>query len=180
MGLGITEGAGVRLTIDTQRDTYEQAIAAVQAAYGLNPAAVASGWPQAPVPAARPGPETLGSEDIWQGWTEQMLFDTLASVRPGVRAVLRRLVEVGGTATFDSVQEYFAGFPQTLIPPKKIGGTLTSLRAVRRRVGPDKRSNLLQRDDHRRIEPALLEGFRRAFDLADIRPDLLHQSATGQ
>ncbi|MCL7429799.1 hypothetical protein [Streptomyces sp. YS415] len=133
----------MRLTIDTQTDTYEQAIAAVQAAYGLNPAAEASGWPDAPVPAARPGPETLDSEDIWQGWTERMLFDTLASVRPGARAVLRRLVELGGTATFDSLQEHFADHPQTPIPPKKIGGTLTSLRAVRRRVGPHNRSNLL-------------------------------------
>ena len=39
-GSGTREGA--QLTIDTQTDTYEQAIAAVQAAYGLNPAAVAS------------------------------------------------------------------------------------------------------------------------------------------
>ncbi|MDH6436163.1 hypothetical protein M2158_004703 [Streptomyces sp. SAI-144] len=39
-GSGTREG--VQLTIDTQTDTYEQAIAAVQAAYGLNPAAVAS------------------------------------------------------------------------------------------------------------------------------------------
>ncbi|MFD3503471.1 hypothetical protein ACFWWT_39735 [Streptomyces sp. NPDC058676] len=40
----------MQLTIDTQTDTYEQAIAAVQAAYGLNPTAVASDWPQAPAP----------------------------------------------------------------------------------------------------------------------------------
>ncbi|MFE1834025.1 hypothetical protein [Streptomyces sviceus] len=38
------------MTIDTQTDSYEQAIAAVQAAYGLNPAAVASSWPEAPAP----------------------------------------------------------------------------------------------------------------------------------
>ncbi|WP_405530984.1 hypothetical protein OG426_53540 [Streptomyces canus] len=31
------KGEGIRLTIDTQTDTYEQAIAAVQAAYELNP-----------------------------------------------------------------------------------------------------------------------------------------------
>lgn len=39
---------GVELTIDTQTDTYEQAIAAVQAAYGLNPAAVAGVGPTLP------------------------------------------------------------------------------------------------------------------------------------
>jgi hypothetical protein len=68
--------------------------------------------------------------------------------------------------------------PETPIDPKRIGGTLTSIRAVRRRVGPDNRSNLLERDDRRRIswiEPALLEGLKRAFDLADARPDLLRQ-----
>jgi hypothetical protein len=37
----------VRLTIDTGTATYEQAIAAVQAAYGLRPA-VPAAWPDAP------------------------------------------------------------------------------------------------------------------------------------
>ncbi|MFF7551238.1 hypothetical protein ACFZCU_47765 [Streptomyces canus] len=35
-----------------------------------------------------------------------------------------------------------------------------------------------KRDDRRRIywiEPALLEGLKRAFDLADARPDVLRQ-----
>ncbi|WP_405524451.1 hypothetical protein [Streptomyces canus] len=38
----------MQLTIDTQTDTYEQAIAAVQAAYGLNPAAAAGSCPRPP------------------------------------------------------------------------------------------------------------------------------------
>ncbi|WP_251063668.1 MULTISPECIES: hypothetical protein [unclassified Streptomyces] len=67
----------MRLTIDT----HEQAITAVQAAYGLNLAAVASGWPHAPELATQPGPETL-SDDLWEGWTDRMLFATLASVLP--------------------------------------------------------------------------------------------------
>lgn len=107
-----------------------------------------------------------------------MLFDAVASVLPGARAVLRRLVELGGTASYGEVQEYFADHPQTPIPPKKIGRTLNSIRAVRHRVGPDNRSNVLEPDDRRRIyriEPALLEGLKRAFDLADSRPDLLRQ-----
>ncbi|MFF4354916.1 hypothetical protein [Streptomyces sp. NPDC001530] len=172
----------MQLTIDTQTDTYEQAIAAVQAAYGLNPAAVASGWADAPTAAPRPGPETLSGDVLWEDWTDRLLFDTVASVMPGARAVLRRLVEVGGTATFDEVKEHFASHPTVPIEPKKIGGTLTSIRAVRRRIGPDNRTNLLERDDRRRIyriEPALLEGLKRAFDLAEARPDLLRQEPVG-
>ncbi|WP_020124373.1 hypothetical protein [Streptomyces canus] len=55
---------------------------------------------------------------------------------------------------------------------------MTSVRAVRRRIGPDNRTNVLELDDRARvyrIEPAILEGLRRAFDLADARPDLLRQ-----
>ncbi|KUM84303.1 hypothetical protein AQI94_32295 [Streptomyces pseudovenezuelae] len=102
---------------------------------------------------------------------------------PGARAVLRRLVEVGGTALYEEVQDHFAVHPEMPIDPKRIGGTLASIRAVRRRVGPDNRSNLLERDDRRRvywIEPALLEGLKRAFDLAEARPDLLRAESVGQ
>jgi len=182
MGEENTEGEGVRLTIDTQTDTYEQVIAAVQAAYGLNPAAVAGGWPDAPAPMVRPGPEGLSGEDLGEGWTERMLFETVAAVMPGARAVLRRLVEVGGTATFGEVQDYFAGHSTTPIEAKRIGGTLTSVCAVRRRIDADGRSDLLQRDDRRRIyriEPALVEGLKRAFGLADARPDLLRREPAG-
>ncbi|MFE2219780.1 hypothetical protein ACFW93_48805 [Streptomyces canus] len=113
-----------------------------------------------------------------QGWTERMLFDTIAAVVPGARAVLRRLVDVGGTASYEEVQDHFAVYPETPIDPRRIGGTLTSIGAVRRRVGPDNRSNLLGRDDRRRIywiEPALLEGLKRAFGLAEARPDLCQE-----
>ncbi|MCX5426019.1 hypothetical protein [Streptomyces sp. NBC_00078] len=37
----------MRLTIDTEADTYDEAIAEVQAAYGLRPV-VPAGWPDAP------------------------------------------------------------------------------------------------------------------------------------
>ena len=70
------------------------------------------------------------------------------------------------------------GHPATPIETERIGGTLTSVRAVRRRIGPDGRSDLLRRDDRRRIyriEPALVEGLKRAFGLADARPDLLRR-----
>ncbi|WP_285440115.1 MULTISPECIES: hypothetical protein [unclassified Streptomyces] len=39
----------------------------------------------------------------------------------------------------------------------------------------------MELDDRKRIyriEPALTEGLKRAFDLADARPDLLRQEAT--
>ncbi|MFD3841480.1 hypothetical protein ACFWWC_35265 [Streptomyces sp. NPDC058642] len=53
-GEHITGGGVVRLTIDTETDTYEEAIAAVQAAYGLRPE-VPVAWPDAPsAPAPRP------------------------------------------------------------------------------------------------------------------------------
>jgi hypothetical protein len=106
-GSGTREGA--QLTIVTQTDTCEQAIAAVQAAYGLNPTAVAGSWRYAPGVVPRPGPESLSGEDLGQGWTERMLFDTVAAVVPGgARAVLSRLVEVGGTVSYDDVQDHFA------------------------------------------------------------------------
>ncbi|WP_329347544.1 hypothetical protein OG226_02000 [Streptomyces sp. NBC_01261] len=92
------------------------------------------------------------------------------------RAVLRRIADLGGTATYDEIQHYFAGHPDTPIPPKAIGGTLTSIRAVRRRIGPDSPSMLLERDDRARryrITPVLVDGLQRVFTLADARPDLL-------
>jgi hypothetical protein len=79
---------------------------------GLNPAAVASSWPAAPAAVPRPGPESLSGEDLGQGWTERMIFDTVAAVVPGARTVLRRLVEVGGTASYEEVQDHFAVHPR--------------------------------------------------------------------
>ncbi|WP_367325960.1 hypothetical protein [Streptomyces sp. HUAS ZL42] len=130
----------------------------------------------------RPGPETLGSDDLWEGWTERLLFDTVAAVMPGARAVLRRLVDLGGTAPYDDIRQHFADHPETPIPLGKIGGTLTSIRAVRRRIGPDNKTKVLELDDRvrvYRIEPAIVEGLKRAFDLADARPDLLRQEPAG-
>jgi hypothetical protein len=169
------EGEGVQLTIDTQRDTYEQAIAAVQAAYGFNPATVTSSWPPAPAHEPQPGPETLSSEDLGQGWTERMLFDTVAALMSRARAVLRRLVEVGGSATYEDIQTHFADHPETPIEPKRIGGTLTSVRAVRRRIGPDNRTQLLERNESARAStgssPALVEGLKKASDAHAPLPD---------
>ncbi|KQV99374.1 hypothetical protein [Streptomyces sp. Root369] len=69
--------------------------------------------------------------ELGQGWTERMLLDTAATVAPGARAVLRRLVEAVGTASYEEVQDHFTVHPETPIDPKPIGGTLTSIRAVR-------------------------------------------------
>ncbi|MEV8547686.1 hypothetical protein [Streptomyces sp. NPDC051572] len=165
----------MRLTIDTEADTYDEAIAAVQAAYGLHPV-VPAGWPDAPAVEPRPGPEDLSTDDLGEGWSDRMLFGTVAALVPGARAVLRRIADLGGTASYDEIQHYFADHPDTPIPPKTIGGTLTSIRAVRRRIGPDSRSMLLERDERARIyciAPVLVDGHQRAFALADARPDLL-------
>jgi hypothetical protein len=55
---------------------------------------------------------------------------------PGARTVLRRIVELGGTASYDDVQQYFADHLTDPIPPTNIGGTLTGIKAVQRRVAP--------------------------------------------
>jgi len=99
---------------------------------------------------------------------------------PGARAVLRRPVEVGGTASCDDIREHFIDHPATPIPRGKIGGVLTSVRAVRRRIGPDNRTHVLELDVRvYRIELVLVEGLSRAFALADVRPDLRRQEHAG-
>nr|WTB12051.1 hypothetical protein OG546_49690 [Streptomyces antimycoticus] len=170
----------MRLTIDTETDTYEQAIAAVQAAYGLRPV-TPDDWPEPPPVDPRPGPQDLGDDDIGNGWSEQALFRMVASLMPGARAVLRRITDLGGTASFDEVQQYFANHPTSPIATAKMGGTLTSIKAVHRRVAPTGASQLLQRDERARlyqIDRALVEGLRRAFAIADACPDLLRGEPT--
>ncbi|MEU3521361.1 hypothetical protein ABZ770_39990 [Streptomyces sp. NPDC006654] len=165
----------MRLTIDTETDTYEQAIAAVQAAFGLRPG-VPAAWPDAPPADPRPGPQDLADDDLADGWTDQLLFRMIASLVPGARAVLRRITELGGGASYEDVQHYFADHPTNTIPPSKIGPTLTSVKAVQRRVGPNGAGPLLQRDERARryrIDVVLVAGLQRAFALADTRPDLM-------
>lgn len=167
----------MRLTIDTERDTYEQAIAAVQAAYKLRPVTPA-GWPDAPAPDPRPDPLDLAEDDLGDGWSDRVLFQVIAGLMPGARAVLRRITDLGGTASYDGIQQHFATHPTNPIPRSRIGGTLTSVKAVQRRASP--LAPLLQRDEQARvyrIDPPLVEGLRRAFALADARPDLLRRQA---
>lgn len=82
-------------------------MAAVQAAYGKRPA-VPVDWPEAPAVEPMPDPQDLGDDVIKDGWSEQMLFQVIAPLMPRAREVIRRVVDVGGTATYDSVQQYFA------------------------------------------------------------------------
>lgn len=163
----------MRLTIDTETDTYEQATAAVQAAYGMQPVTPAD-WPEAPDP--RPGPQDLAADDLADGWSEQLLFQMITALMPGARTVLRRITDLGGVASYDDVQQHFAKHPVTPIPPSRIGGTLTSIKAVQRCVGPDRAGPLLQRDERARryrVDDVLVAGLTKAFALADSRPDLL-------
>lgn len=177
-----TRGWDVRLTIDTETDSYEQAIAAVQAAYGLRPD-VPAYWKDAPATEPRPGPEDLGEDDLGNGWTDRLLFQLIGSLMPGARAVVRYIVEMGGTAPYGQVQQYFANHPTDPITRTKIGGSLTSVKAVQRRVGPAGADHLLQRDEQARlyrIDRALVEGLIRAFALADCRPDLMRRGPDSQ
>jgi hypothetical protein len=73
---------------------------------------------------------------------------------------------------------FFARHPTDPIPPTKIGGTLTSVQAVQRRIGPPGAERLLQRDERARIyriDRALVEGLKRAFSLTEDRPDLMRR-----
>jgi hypothetical protein len=98
---------------------------------------VPADWPDAPASEPGPGPEDLSDEDLSQRWTDRTLFEVIASLIPG-RTVLRRIVDLGGTASYDDVQQYSADHPTDPIPPTKIGGTLTSIRAVQdERAAPD-------------------------------------------
>ncbi|WP_275467415.1 hypothetical protein [Streptomyces noursei] len=95
---------------------------------------------------------------------------------PGARTVLRRITNLGGAASYDDVQHYFADHLTDPIPTSRIGGTLTSIKAVQRRIAPDSTAPLLQRDERARlyrIDDALVAGLTRAFAMADARPDLL-------
>ncbi|MGW9400628.1 hypothetical protein [Streptomyces sp. NPDC055642] len=106
----------------------------------------------------------------------------IAALMPGARAVLSRITDLGGTASYDDVQQHFAEHSVTPIPPSRIGGTLTSIKAVQRRVGPDGAGPLLQRDERARryrIDDVLMAGLTRAFALADTRPDLLRGEPAG-
>ncbi|MFF7172902.1 IS21-like element helper ATPase IstB [Streptomyces pseudovenezuelae] len=119
----------------------------------------------------RPGPQDLTDDDIADGWTDQLLFQMVAALMPGARAVLRRITKLGGTASYEDVQHHFAEHPTLPIPPTKIGGTLTSVKAVQRRTGPDGAGPLLQRDEQARryrIDDVLVAGLQRAFALAEL------------
>ncbi|TXL87754.1 hypothetical protein EW053_22510 [Streptomyces sp. IB2014 016-6] len=133
-------------------------------------------WPDAPATDPHPGPQDLADDDLGDGWTDRLLFHVIAALMPGARAVLRRITDLGGAASYDDVQRHFADHPTTPIPPSRIGGTLTSFKAVQRRFGPGGADPLLPRDEKARryrIEDALTAGLRRAFAVAAARPDLL-------
>ncbi|MEU1259352.1 DUF6292 family protein [Streptomyces chartreusis] len=51
---GVSQDSGVQLVIDTQIDTYDEAVAAVRTAFGLNFPSVPRDWPGGPPAASRP------------------------------------------------------------------------------------------------------------------------------
>ncbi|WP_406212108.1 hypothetical protein [Streptomyces canus] len=117
-GQGVLEGLAVRVVGDGRQDT----LVAHRHEHRLRPQPRCRGeqvGPHAPAAVPRPGPEGLSGEDLGQGWTERMLFDTIAAVVPGARAVLRRLVELGGTVSYEEVQDHFAVHPETPIPARR-------------------------------------------------------------
>ncbi|GAA2357374.1 hypothetical protein [Streptomyces violaceusniger] len=159
----------MRLTINTETDTYEQAIAAVQAAYGLR-SVTPDDWPEAPAVDPRPGPQDL-DDDIGNGWSEQALFRMIASLIPGARAVLRRINDL---AAPPRSAKYSSTSP-TIRPPRSRKRRSAEPSPASRRYNTAS-ARLLQRNERARlyhIGPALVEGLRRTFAIADARPDLL-------
>ncbi|MFJ9724604.1 hypothetical protein ACIRP3_17820 [Streptomyces sp. NPDC101209] len=127
---------------------------------------------------------TRGHGGIRLNWvgTAVVRHDRRSDARRTRRAAPYRRHD-GGSATYDSIQAHFAGHPDTPFPNNRIGGMLGSARAVRRRVGPDSNTRLLEHDDRTgvyRIQPALVEGVHRgAFTLADARSCLLPVAGAG-
>ena len=70
---------------------------------------------------------------------------------PGARAVQRRITDLGGTTSLDEVQQQFADHPTAPIATATMGGTLTGVKAVQRRLGPADAPRLLQRDERARV-----------------------------
>ena len=159
----------MRITIDTQRDSYEDALATLQAAY-RRPATPARGHA---VPAL---PDGLSAEPIVAGWSEQHLFRLIAQVLPNAREVLRYLAhQERREVPYDQVRAHFAGHPTHPIGPRRMGGTLTSLDAVRKQVAPTSYKPVVSDEKQRvyRLDPRIAQGLRQAFKAADAHPDLL-------
>ena len=55
--------------------------------------------PKCPHWKPRPGPQDLSDDYLWEGWTERMLFHTLAALMLGARTVLHCIADAGGTTT---------------------------------------------------------------------------------
>ncbi|MEU7649925.1 hypothetical protein [Streptomyces huasconensis] len=110
----------MRLTIDTEKHTYEQALVGTgrvrQAPRrSCRLARGAGGEPaSARVTSATPTSERL---------ERAVLSDVISALMSGARQMIRPIVDVGGMVTHDSVQQYFVG----CIPRSAIGGTLVSV-----------------------------------------------------
>jgi hypothetical protein len=170
----------VQFTIDTERDSYEQALAALRAAYGVADlgSAAEKYLPYRPkklppLYASLP----LDNRSIVGGWTERHLFYLVAHVRPGAREVLRYLAAQEGEVPFDQVRAHFAQHPVHPIVPGRLGGTMTSIDAVRRRIAPTTYKPL-GRDTERRVyllDDRIRHGLRHAFAVVSEHPELLRE-----
>jgi hypothetical protein len=160
----------MRITIDTQRDSYEDALATLQAAYRR--------------PVHAPGysrvlqelPAGLSDESIVAGWSEQHLFRLIAQVLPNAREVLRYLVHQGlREVPYEQVRAHFAEHPTHPIGPRRMGGTLTSVDAVRKQVSPSAYRPIVSDEKQHvyRLDPRIAQGLRKAFEVADAHPHLL-------
>ncbi|WP_328786018.1 hypothetical protein OHT68_48640 (plasmid) [Streptomyces canus] len=115
----------------------------------------------------------LADDKLAVRWSERALFQVVATLVLGAGAVLRRITDLGGTASYDDIQQYFAEHPTNPIPPSRIGGIPNSVKAVQRRIGPDGPGPLPHLDERARcyrIADTLVVGLTNAFALAEACP----------
>jgi hypothetical protein len=144
--------SAVRITFDTADYSYEQALAKLNAAYGMSPES------------------SLGEEDLGDGWTETKLLGVIETVRPAARAVLRFVAEHAPTVSAAEVNQHFSDHVTHPLTGHQLNGVLTNLRQAARGAGANSQA-LPHRDAQRRyiLAPPVAEGVLRAFAVFDAR-----------
>jgi hypothetical protein len=108
-------------------------------------------------------PAGLGDQPPMAGWSEQHLFRLIAQVMPNAREVLRYLAhQEQWELPNDQVRDHFAHHSAHPIGPRREGGTLTSVDAVRKQVGPASHRPVVSDEKQRvcRLDPRIAQGLR--------------------
>jgi hypothetical protein len=134
----------MRITIDTAVDTYDSALAALQAAFGVSPPPTAA--PERIRVRFQGQAAELNDEGLPGGWTEQSLYLVLSDLKANAREVIRCVAENAPMITRADVVKLLRDDPaRPTLRASQIGGTMTSLKRVLRRRDEDPLA-LLDRD----------------------------------